>query len=151
MRATRTLLSDVQVLVEVDRVVGAELYAVAAARALRRVDDDKAVVPLVLGAVAASFHARGVVAVHAEMGPVGNLYLGDRAAHPLFQLEPEMVYLGHGLGYRRPVVGHVLVLTADMAAVAAVAYAKINYKYFLSHYLHPFSTHAEDFRPAARS
>ena len=153
MRATRALLGDVQVLVEVDdALVGAGIDAEAATGALERVDDDQPVFTGVEGAFdGAGLDAGGVSAVHAKMRAVGHLHLGHGAAHLLSALDPELADLGLGFRVGGPVVGHVLVFADDLAVVAAVATGHVDDEDFLCHDYLPSTTHALNFRPDAES
>jgi hypothetical protein len=93
-----------------------------AADALVRLDQHDAVVALDNGAHLALFDTRRIVAVVAHLGNVAHFDFGHLAAHQLGHTDPELARVRLGLGIRAPVVGHMLVLAGDLAAVATVAY-----------------------------
>ncbi len=132
--APRAFLGEVEVFVEEDHVVGAGFHAQPAAGALDRVQDDHPVLALVRRAFdRARLDARSLVAVHAQVRPVGHFHLGHGAPHPLGELDPELSDVGLRFGYRAPIVGNVLVFADDLAVMAAVALVDVDDEDFLSH------------------
>ena len=131
-------------------LVGAGVHAVAAAGALLRVDDDQAVFALVDGSLyRARLHAGSLVAVHAQVGPIGHLDLGHRAAHALVELHPELPDLGLRFSDGGPVVAAVLVFAGELAGIAAVADGQIDDEYLLAHCYLPSWTQPLKCRPDA--
>ena len=134
MCTSRTLLSDVCILVKVDYTVRAGIYTVPAAGTFFRIYDNQAVIPFVDSALdRAGTHTGGVVAMHAQVWAVGYLHLGNGAAYLFVQLQPELPDFRLWFCDRRPVIAYMLILAGELAGVTAVTDGQINDKYLLAH------------------
>ena len=144
--AAGALLRHVQSLVEVDGAVGAGVDQVTLAVSLDGVDQDQTVFTLVDLAVLGSLHTNGVLAVAAGLVHVVHADLGHGALNGLGGLPPEVTGVGLGLSVGHPIVGNMLVLAGELAAVAAVTSGNVNQQYFRHISAPPYS-----FSPITRS
>jgi hypothetical protein len=120
MGASCALLSNVQIFIEKDGVMGAGIGAELAAHALLRVDNDQPIIALIdcLGFTIGD--AGCIVAMVAHFGNIGHLDFGHLSANQLGQTQPELPGIGLRFGIGCPVVGHMFILASNLAAVAAV-------------------------------
>jgi hypothetical protein len=116
------LLSQVETLVEKDRIVRAGILAQLAADAFFRFDENKPVVTLGDGICGARFDAGRVIAMVAQPGDVCHDYFGHLTAHLFIDPNPELAGVRLGFGVGCPVVADMFIFTGDLAAVAAIAY-----------------------------
>ena len=130
MRASRALLRNVELFVPEDLAVGAGLDDLLLTLGLNGIDDHKAVVAAIDGAIFARSDAGSVFAVLARHGDVAHLNLGTLAALFLVDFHPELAGLRLLLGIRHPAVSAMLVFAADLAGVAAHAFFGVNHEAF---------------------
>ena len=68
--------------------------------------------------------------MHAQVGTIGDLHLGNSTPYPLGKFKPELSGIGLGFCYRGPVITNMLILAYDLTGMASVTLLNIYYKYF---------------------
>src|SRR4030042_4233794 len=79
------------------------------------------------------FHARSLIAMHAEMGTVSHFNFWYSPSHFFSKLKPELPSIGLWLSNRCPIIGDMLILANDLTGMTAIALCYINDKNLLRH------------------
>jgi len=135
MSAARAFLSQVKVIIEIDRTVGAGIDAALAAGALDWVDDNHSIFSLVNGLRFAGVYAGSIVAMVTHQSHISYLYPGYLASDSFRQLQPELSGIRLGSGIRSPIISDMLIFASNLAVIAAIAYRNIMNKNFQLIYL----------------